>query len=33
MADDVVTPFNPLVVPVEKEELKETSLNVNVSQH
>jgi hypothetical protein len=32
MADDVVTPSNPLVSLVEKEELEETPLDVNVSQ-
>jgi hypothetical protein len=32
MADDVATPSNPLVAPVEQEELEEASLNVNVSQ-
>jgi hypothetical protein len=32
MANDVVTPSNPLVALVEKEELEETPLNVNVSQ-
>ncbi len=32
MADDVVTPLNPLVAPVEQEELEETPLDVNVSQ-
>ncbi len=32
MANDVVTPLNPLVGPVEKEEPKETPLDVNVSQ-
>jgi hypothetical protein len=32
MADDVVTPSNPLVVLVEEEKLEETSLDVNISQ-
>ncbi len=32
MADDVATPLNPPVSLVEKEELKEASLDVNVSQ-
>jgi hypothetical protein len=37
MADDVATPSNPLVGPVDKEELEETPLDevafeVNVSQ-
>jgi hypothetical protein len=32
MADDVVTPSNPPVAPVEQEELEKTPLNVNVSQ-
>jgi hypothetical protein len=37
MADDVITPSNPQVAPVKKEELKEASfdetlLDVNVSQ-
>jgi hypothetical protein len=32
MADDVAAPLNPLVAPVEQEELKEALLNVNVSQ-
>jgi hypothetical protein len=31
MADDVTTPLNPLVAPVEQEELEETSFDVNVS--
>jgi len=31
MADDVVTPSNPLVAPVEKEKLKETLFDMNVS--
>jgi hypothetical protein len=32
MADDVVTPSNPLVAPIEEEKLEETLLDVNVSQ-
>jgi hypothetical protein len=32
MADDVVTPSNLLVLPVEKEELEGTPLDMNVSQ-
>jgi len=32
MADDVVMPLNPLVTPVEQEELEETLFDVNVSQ-
>jgi len=32
MVDDVATPLNPLVAPVEQEELEETLLNVNVFQ-
>ncbi len=32
MADDVATPSNLLVAPVEQEELEEVSLDVNVSQ-
>ncbi len=37
MADDVATPSNPLVAPVEKEKLEnapfdETPLDINVSQ-
>jgi hypothetical protein len=32
MADDVAMPLNPLVSPVEKEELEEASLDMNVSQ-
>jgi hypothetical protein len=32
MADDVVTPSNPPVAPIEEEKLEETSLDVNVSQ-
>jgi hypothetical protein len=32
MVDDVVALSNPLVTPVEEEELEETLLDVNVSQ-
>jgi hypothetical protein len=32
MADDVATPLNPLVAPVEQEELEETSFDMNVFQ-
>jgi hypothetical protein len=32
MVDDVVTPSNPLVAPIEEEELEETPFDVNVSQ-
>ncbi len=32
MANDVVMPLNPLVVPVEEEELEEAPLDVNISQ-
>ncbi len=32
MADDVATPSNPLITPVEHEELEEAPLDVNVSQ-
>jgi hypothetical protein len=32
MANDVVMPLNPPIVPVEEEELEEALLNVNVSQ-
>jgi len=32
MADDVATPSNPPVAPVDKEELEEASLDVNVFQ-
>jgi hypothetical protein len=32
MADDVVTPSNPLIAPIKEEKLEETPLNVNVSQ-
>jgi hypothetical protein len=31
MADDVVTPLNPPIAPVEEEELEETPLDMNVS--
>ncbi len=31
MADDVATPLNPPVAPVEQEELEEAPLDVNVS--
>jgi hypothetical protein len=31
MADDVTMPLNPLVSPVEQEELEEAPFNVNVS--
>jgi len=31
MANDVVTPSDSPVAPVEKEELEETSINVNVA--
>jgi hypothetical protein len=31
MADDVATPLNPLVAPVEQEELEKTPLDMNVS--
>jgi hypothetical protein len=31
MVDDVVTPSNPPIVPVEKEKLEETPFDVNVS--
>jgi hypothetical protein len=31
MADDVATPSNPPVAPVQKKELKETPFDVNVS--
>jgi hypothetical protein len=31
MADDVATPSNPPVAPMEHEELEEVSLHVNVS--
>jgi hypothetical protein len=32
MADDVATPLNPLVAPVEHDELEEASFDMNVSQ-
>jgi hypothetical protein len=32
MADDVITPLNPPVAPIEKEELEKTPFNVNVFQ-
>jgi hypothetical protein len=32
MVDDVITPSNPRVAPIEKEELEETPLNVIVFQ-
>jgi hypothetical protein len=32
MVDDVATPLNPSVAPVEQEELEEVSFEVNVSQ-
>jgi hypothetical protein len=32
MADDVVTPSNPLVVLVEEEELEEAPFDMNLSQ-
>jgi hypothetical protein len=32
MVDDVATPSNPPVAPVEQEELEEAPLNVNVFQ-
>jgi hypothetical protein len=32
MANNVVTPSNPLVTPVEKEKIEKTSFDVNVSQ-
>jgi hypothetical protein len=32
MADDVATPLNPPVAPMEQEELEEAPLNMNVSQ-
>jgi hypothetical protein len=32
MADDVATPSNPLVAPVEQEELKKVPFDMNVSQ-
>jgi len=32
MVDDVATPLNPLVAPVEQEKLEEAPFDVNVSQ-
>jgi hypothetical protein len=32
MADDDVTPSNPLVAPIQQEELEEALLDLNVSQ-
>jgi hypothetical protein len=32
MANDVITPSNPPIALIEKEELEETLLDVNVSQ-
>ncbi|CAN5964115.1 unnamed protein product [Sphagnum jensenii] len=32
MADDVATPLNPLVTPIEQEELEEAPLDMNVFQ-
>jgi hypothetical protein len=32
MADDVATPSNPPVAPVQQEELKEVALDLDVSQ-
>jgi len=32
MANDVVTPSNPPVLVIEKEEVEEASVNINVSQ-
>jgi hypothetical protein len=32
MVDDVVMPLNLLIAPLKEDELKETSLHVNVSQ-
>jgi hypothetical protein len=32
MADDLTTPSNPSVAPIEEEKLEETTLDVNVSQ-
>jgi hypothetical protein len=32
MANDVVMPLNPPIMPIKKEELEEASLDVNVSQ-
>jgi hypothetical protein len=31
MADDVATPSNPSIAPVEQKELEEISLEVNIS--
>jgi hypothetical protein len=31
MADDVVTPLNPLIASINEDEFEETSLDVNVS--
>jgi hypothetical protein len=32
MGDDVATPLNPLVAPLEREKLEEAPLDVNVFQ-
>jgi hypothetical protein len=32
MADDVVTPSNPLFMPMEEEEFEEALIDMNVSQ-
>jgi hypothetical protein len=32
MADDATTPSNPLVTPIEEEDLKEAPFELNVSQ-
>jgi len=32
MVNDAITSSNPLVVPIQNEEFKETPFNVNVSQ-
>jgi hypothetical protein len=32
MVDDVTTPLNPLVAPIEQGELEEAPLNMNVFQ-
>ncbi len=32
MADNIVTPLNPLITPIKKEELEDTSHDVNVFQ-
>jgi hypothetical protein len=32
MSDDDVTPLNPPIAPVEKEEFEETSFDANVAQ-